>query len=70
MKPSELRDLTTDQLRSRLNDAQEELMNLRFQLASGGLTDYTRLRFTRRDIARLETILKEREGSAAKEGEA
>jgi large subunit ribosomal protein L29 len=45
-------------------------MNLRFQLASGGLTDFTRLRYTRRDIARLETILSERERSAAKEGEA
>jgi len=70
MKPSEIRDLTVDQIRSRLNDAREELMNLRFQLASGGLTDYTRLRYTRRDIARLETILSERERSAAKEGEA
>lgn len=70
MKTSEIRNLTTDQLQARLNDAREELMNLRFQLASGGLTDYTRLRFTRRDIARLETILNEREGSAAKEGEA
>ena len=70
MKASEIRDLTTDQLRSRLNNAREELMNLRFQLASGGLTDYTRLRYTRRDIARLETILSERERSAAKEGEA
>lgn len=70
MKTSEIRNLTTDQLQTRLNDAREELMNLRFQLASGGLTDYTRLRYTRRDIARLETILNEREGSAAKEGEA
>jgi large subunit ribosomal protein L29 len=70
MKPSEIHDLTTDQIRSRLNDAREELMKLRFQLASGGLTDYTRLRYTRRDIARLETILSERERSAAKEGKA
>jgi len=70
MKTSEIRGLTTDQIHSRLHDAREELMNLRFQLASGGLTDYTRLRYTRRDIARLETILSERERSAAKEGEA
>lgn len=70
MKPSEIRDLTIEQIRSRLNDAREELMNLRFQLTSGGLTDYTRLRYTRRNIARLETILSERERSAAKEGEA
>ena len=70
MKTSEIRNLTTEQLHVRLSDAREELMNLRFQLASGGLTDYTRLRYTRRDIARLETILSERERSAAKEGEA
>jgi large subunit ribosomal protein L29 len=70
MKSSEIRNLTDDQLRARLSDTREELMKLRFQLASGGLTDFTRLRYTRRDIARLETILNEREGSAAKEGEA
>lgn len=70
MKSSDIRNLTIEQIRSRLNDAREELMNLRFQLASGGLTDYTRLRYTRRDIARLETILSERERAATKEGEA
>ena len=70
MKTSEIRELTTDQIHSRLSDAREELMNLRFQMASGSLTDYNRLRYTRRDVARLETILNERERSAEKEGEA
>ena len=70
MRIDEIRALSTDELRSRLEDTREELMNLRFQLASGGLTDYTRLRYTRRDIARLETILSERERAATKEGEA
>ena len=37
-----------------MNDAREELMKLRFQQATGELTDYTRLRYTRRDIARLD----------------
>lgn len=69
MKPSEIRDLSTDALRAQLNDAKEELMKLRFQQATGGLADYTRLRHTRRTIARLATILKEREIMGETEGE-
>jgi large subunit ribosomal protein L29 len=61
MKPAEVRNLTTDEIRTRLNNAREEYMNLRFQMAIGGLTDYTRLRYTRREIARLLTVLNERE---------
>jgi len=70
MKSTELRALSTEELLNRLNDAREELMNLRFQLAMGGLTDFTRLRFTRRNVARILTILKEREFVATEEGEA
>lgn len=69
MKNAELRDLSTDDLSSRLRDASEELMNLRFQLATGELTDYTRLRYTRRMIARMSTILHERDLASTKEGE-
>lgn len=69
MKPSEIRALSDSELRSRLNDAREEMMNLRFQQATGELTDYTRLRQTRRLIARLLTILNERERIAKMEGE-
>ena len=58
-KASELRDLKTEDLVSRLNDAREEYMNLRFQQASGELTDHNRLRITRREIARIETVIKE-----------
>ena len=58
MSTSELRDLSTDELISRRRDAREELMNLRFQLATGELTDYTRLRHTRRMIARLSRKLR------------
>ena len=47
-----------------MNDAREELMNLRFQQATGELTDFTRLRHTRRQIARLMTMLHEREAKA------
>jgi large subunit ribosomal protein L29 len=69
MNTSELRDLSSDELTSRIRDAREELMNLRFQLATGELTDYTRLKYTRRMIARLTTILHERELATEKEGE-
>jgi len=61
MKPAEVRNLTTDEIQTRLNNAREEYMNLRFQMAIGGLTDFTRLRYTRREIARLLTVLNERE---------
>ena len=70
MKSQEIRDLSTQEIRTRLNDAREELMRLRFQQAMGGLTDFTRLRYTRRDIARLNTILTERERAENREGEA
>ena len=57
----ELRNLTTDELLMRVGDAREELMNLRFQQATGMLTDFTRLKYTRRSIARMLTLLRERE---------
>jgi large subunit ribosomal protein L29 len=69
MKASEIRALSDADLRSKLNDAKEELMNLRFQQATGELTDYTRLRHTRRTIAKFLTILSEREKQATVEGE-
>ncbi len=69
MKAAEIRALSVDDIRARLDDAKEELMKLRFQLAMGGLSDYTRLRFTRQTIARLMTILEERQRSAQEEGE-
>jgi large subunit ribosomal protein L29 len=52
-----------------LDETREELMNLRFQQATGELVDFTRLRYTRRLIGRLLTILKERESETVLEGE-
>jgi large subunit ribosomal protein L29 len=66
---AKLRDLSTGELQARLNDAREELMNLRFQQSTGELTDFTRLRFTRRQIARLLTLISERERLEMLEGE-
>lgn len=70
MKMKEIRELSTQELQNRLNDTREELMKLRFQMAMGGLQDTSRLGQTRRTIARLLTVLKEREAQAEKEGEA
>lgn len=64
-KTKKLRDASLDDLRKQIGDAREELMNLRFQQATGELTDFTRLKTTRRQIARLMTILSEREREAA-----
>ncbi len=60
MKIHEVRALSTEALEAQLNDTKEELMKLRFQLSSGELTDFTRLRQTRRTIARLTSVLNER----------
>jgi len=64
-----LRELSQEELRGRIDDTREELMKLRFQLATGELSDHTRLRQTRRQIARLMTILHESEWMASMEGE-
>jgi large subunit ribosomal protein L29 len=69
-KNKKLRELNAHELFGRLEDAQEELMKLRFQQATGELTDHTRLRYTRRQIARLRTLLYERERMNQTEGEA
>lgn len=68
MKSSEIRALNPEEVKSKLADAREELMKLRFQQVTGQLTDSSRLRIVRRDIARMETIL--REQLAEVEGEA
>ena len=60
MKIHEVRALSTDAIEAQLNDTKEELMKLRFQLSSGELTDFTRLRQMRRSIARLTSVLNER----------
>jgi large subunit ribosomal protein L29 len=67
-KEKDLRSLTTDQLEKQLNDTREELMKLRFQMSTGELTDFTRLSITRRQVARLLTLLNER--TLTTEGEA
>ena len=59
--PGELRELTDDELKDKLRESKEELFNLRFQMATGQLDNNRRLREVRSDIARIYTILRERE---------
>ena len=59
--PGELRELTDDELTGKLREAKEELFNLRFQMATGQLANNRRLRTVRQEIARLYTVLRERE---------
>jgi len=64
MDTAEIREMSIEKIQEELDDARESLMRLRFQLTTGELTDHTQIRFTRRNIARLLTILKEKEGEA------
>jgi large subunit ribosomal protein L29 len=57
----ELAELTDVELEHRLGEAKEELFNLRFQLATGQLDNTTRLKELRREVARVATVLRERE---------
>jgi large subunit ribosomal protein L29 len=70
VKTSELRNLKSGEIETKLADAREELMKLRFQQVTGQLTDTSRLRILRREIARMQTILHEQPEAEAAEGEA
>jgi large subunit ribosomal protein L29 len=60
-RPSELRELPDDELHARVDAAKEEMFNLRFQLATGQLDNPMRIKQVRHDLARLLTLLRERE---------
>ena len=61
MKASEIRELTSEELTRKLKDLKEELFNLRFQLAINQLDNPMRINAVKKDIARVNTILRERE---------
>jgi large subunit ribosomal protein L29 len=69
MKTTEVRLLSTDEIKTKLADARNELMNFRFQVVTGQLTDTSRLKIMRRQIAVFETILRQRELGINVEGE-
>ena len=58
---AEYRQLNAEELKARLHEAKEELFNLRFQSATGQLTNNRRLSIVKRDIARIYTVMRERE---------
>jgi large subunit ribosomal protein L29 len=64
MKASELRNLDEEKLKEMVEDSYKELFNLRFQQVTGKLTNTSRFSQVRRDIARIKTILRERELAA------
>ena len=61
MKASELRELTGEELQTKLTELKEELFNLRFQLAVNQLENSNRIGAVKKDIARVSTILRQRE---------
>ncbi|HHY46708.1 MAG TPA: 50S ribosomal protein L29 [Firmicutes bacterium] len=61
MRVKEVRDLTSEELEKKLKDLKEELFNLRFQIATGQLDNPMRIREVRKTIARVKTVLRERE---------
>jgi large subunit ribosomal protein L29 len=63
-RPSELRELSDDELADRLNERRQELFNLRFQSVTGALENSARLKLTKREIARILTVQNERQGAA------
>jgi large subunit ribosomal protein L29 len=68
MKAKELRQFTYTELRSRLDQAKQELFNLRFQREVGQLEDVTRVRTVRRNVARILTVMREKELEAETNG--
>jgi large subunit ribosomal protein L29 len=68
-KSAELRNMDTEELEVRLSDTRQELFNLRFQLVTGQLDNNARVGQVRRQVARIETILREREIEAAESEE-
>jgi large subunit ribosomal protein L29 len=68
MKAEEIRKLSTAEIEEQIAETRHELLNLRFQTITGQLTDTSQIRFIRRDIARMETILREKQ--LAEESEA
>lgn len=75
MQISEVRELKNEELTKELQNQEQALMNLRFRRATMQLSDFTQIKKTRRTIARINTVLREREivaemtGSAGSEGQ-
>jgi large subunit ribosomal protein L29 len=68
--PAELREMVDEELLNRLAEAKQELFNLRFQHVTGQLDNYSRLGQMKKEVARINTILRDREIAAAEAMEA
>ena len=68
-KAAEWRNMDIEELENRLDETRRELFNLRFQLVTGQLDNTARIGHVRKDIARIETVLREREIEAAEAAE-
>ncbi len=62
-RPSELRELSDEDLEHKLHERRQELFNLRFQSVTGALENSARLKLTKREIARILTVVTEREAA-------
>ncbi len=67
MKANEIRQMTDQELDSKMLELKNELFNLRFQMATGQLDNPKRIKLVRKDIARIKTIIRERELGIGKE---
>lgn len=63
MKANEIRNLTTTEIEAKINELKDELFSLRFQLATGQLENTGRIREVRKSVARMKTIIHERENN-------
>jgi large subunit ribosomal protein L29 len=70
MTATELRELPDDELRQKLDESKEELFNLRFQVVTGQLDNPRRIKDIKREIARVLTVMRERDIAAARENKA
>lgn len=68
METKEIRALSADEIKAKIDEMRHELINLRFQQITGQLTDTSRLRTIRRDVGRMETILTEKRKATEQEG--
>ena len=60
MQPSEIQELNIEEIEQKIEEAQQELFNLRFQEVLGQVKDYNRAKIVKRNIARLKTIMQEK----------
>jgi large subunit ribosomal protein L29 len=67
MKANEVREMESDEMHTRIGELKEELFNLRFQLATGQLDNHSRISAVKRDVARIRTILRERDFMASEQ---